>query len=243
MTRLARNLGSALLDLLLPLRCHICRTVIENSGPLHICPDCHGKLPFISSPVCNVCGVPFYGAGDDHPCGRCLSDPPHYNSARAALCYDGACRELIHAFKYTGKSHLRRPLGLLTAQALADYAAQCAADLILPAPLHKKRLRMRGFNQALLLAEVLSDEWHIPLLRQALIRNRWTTPQMELDRNDRLHNLHGAFSVSDVAAIAGKRALLVDDVVTTGSTLQECARTLKKAGATAVFAVSVAHAP
>ncbi len=241
--QLFRNLGSALLDLLLPPRCHICRTVIDRSGALHICNDCYSRLPFISSPVCSICGVPFSGVGNDHPCGSCLTDPPHYSAARAALAYEGSCRDLIHAFKYSGRSHLRRPLGLLTAQQLAFYAAQCAPDILLPVPLHKKRLRMRGFNQAVLLGEVLSSAWHIPLLRQALIRTRWTTPQVELDRNNRLHNLKGAFSVTNPAAIAGKRVLLVDDVVTTGSTLRECAGTLLKAGAADVFAVSVAHAP
>ena len=241
--QLFRNLGSALLDLLLPPRCHICRTVIEQSGALHICHDCYSRLPFIYSPVCSICGVPFSGAGVDHPCGSCLTDPPRYSAARAALAYEGSCRDLIHAFKYNGRSHLRRPLGLLTAQQLAFYATQCAPDILLPVPLHKKRLRMRGFNQALLLGEILSKVWQIPLLRQGLVRTRWTTPQVELDRYNRLRNLKGAFSVTDSRAIAGKRLLLVDDVVTTGSTLHECAGTLLKAGAGAVFAVSVAHAP
>jgi len=241
--QLLHTLGSGLLDLLLPPRCHICRTVIEQSGALHICPDCYSRLPFISSPVCSICGVPFSGAGDDHPCGSCLNNPPHYSAARAALAYEGACRDLIHAFKYNGRSHLRRPLGLLTAQKLAFFATQSAAEILLPVPLHKKRLRMRGFNQSLLLGEILSRVWQIPLLRQGLVRTRWTTPQVELDRNNRLHNLKGAFSVTDSRAIAGKRLLLVDDVVTTGSTLHECAGTLLKAGAGAVFAVSVAHAP
>lgn len=236
-------MGGALLDLLLPPRCHICRAVIDGSDALHICHDCHGRLPFISSPVCSICGVPFNGTGDDHPCGRCLTDPPRYSAARSALCYAGSCRDLIHGFKYSGRAHLRRPLGLLTAHSLAPFIAQCAPDILLPVPLHKKRLQMRGFNQAVLLGEVLSSQWHIPLLRQELIRTRCTPPQVELDRNDRLHNLKEAFSVPNPAAVAEKRVLLVDDVVTTGSTFQECASTLLKAGAAAVFAVSVAHAP
>lgn len=238
-----RTLCNGLLDLALPPRCHVCRQTMTGTDPLHICPGCLEALPFITSPLCTVCGIPFNGAGEDHPCGDCLTDPPPFHAARAALRYDTACRDLIHAFKYDGRSHLRRPLGLLAARSLAPFAAGFGADLLVPVPLHTTRLRSRGFNQAVLLAEILSHEWQTPLNRQAMVRTRRTTPQMELDRNQRLHNLHGAFNVTDLRAVAGKRIMVVDDVFTTGSTLAECAKVLKSAGATDVAAVTVAHAP
>jgi len=167
----------------------------------------------------------------------------HPTAARAALRYEGACRNLIHRFKYEYKSHLRRPLGLLTAHLLADFATQQQPDLLVPVPLHVSRLRRRGFNQAVLLGEVLSRQWQIPLLRQGLKRTRPTTPQIELTFEQRTHNLHNAFSVTDSSAIRGQRIMLVDDVFTTGSTLAASALALHQAGCHSVSAVTVAHAP
>ena len=237
------NLGRALQNLLLPPRCPICHELVTDSDQLHICADCLAALPKLSSPVCSICGIPFNGAGTDHPCSRCLQTPPPYVAARAALRYEGACRDLIHRFKYEYKSHLRRPLGLLTAELLADFATQQQPDLLVPVPLHSSRLRRRGFNQAVLLGEVLSRQWQIPLLRQGLKRTRPTTPQVELTLEQRSHNLHNAFSVTDSNAIRDRRIMLVDDVFTTGSTLAECARILQQAGCHTVSAVTVAHAP
>lgn len=243
MLNAVRKLGSALLDLALPPRCHLCRACIPGAGPLHLCPACHDQLPFLSSPCCSVCGRPFDGAGNDHPCGTCLHHPPPWQAARAALIYDDGCRELIHAFKYRHRFHLRRPLALLTAQRLADYAANAQADLLAPVPLHPRRLRQRGFNQSLLLAEVLEREWQLPLQRQLLQRTRYTTSQTELSAEQRVTNLRGAFAVPDPSVVTGKRVLLVDDVFTTGATLTECSSCLLQAGAAAVLCVTVAHAP
>lgn len=238
-----RNLGSGLVNLLLPPRCHICRTVMSDAGPLHICDQCLAALPIIIPPVCTSCGIPFDGAGEDHSCGRCLTLPPPYRAARAALRYEGACRDLIHNFKYQQKSYLRRPLGLLTAQLLGPFVAEQQPDLLLPVPLHVTRLRERGFNQAILLGEILSKQWQIPLLRQGLQRIRPTTPQVELSRDLRLKNLLEAFTVRDISSIAGRRIMLVDDVFTTGSTLTACTHALLHAGCREVTATTVAHAP
>jgi len=122
---------------------------------------------------------------------------------------------------------------------LADVVAARRPDLVIPVPLHVKRLRKRGFNQALLVAELLAQEWRIPLHRQAMKRMRWTEPQINLAAELRRENVKGAFTVPDTALVAGKRVLLVDDVFTTGSTVDECARMLKKAGATDVLVATV----
>jgi ComF family protein len=232
----------ALLDFLFPPLCHVCRTFIPDAGNLHICSSCREKMPTVSHPLCTVCGIPFDGAGNDHECGDCLRHPPSFDVARAALIHDGPGRSLIHAFKYSNRIHLRRPLGLLTAGLLADFVALCGPDLIVPVPLHVRRLRGRGFNQAILLGEVLAREWGIPLHRQLLQRIRWTEPQISLTAEQRRDNVRGAFSVRDSAAVAGKRVLLVDDVFTTGSTVEECAKMLKKTGACHVAVVTVARA-
>jgi len=109
-------------------------------------------------------------------------------------------------------------------------------------PLHVKRLRERGFNQAVLLGEILARKWHVPLARKNLIRIRWTEPQVNLTASERKHNVRGAFAVEDTAAVRNRRIILLDDVYTTGSTVAECARTLKKEGAAAVFVVTIARA-
>jgi len=238
-----RNLGLGLLDLLLPPRCHICKKPVKTAETLHICSDCQTTLPFITSPACSVCGIPMAGAGEDHPCSRCMITPPPYRAARAALRYEGNCRDLIHAFKYQYKSHLRRPLGLLMARHLRPFAETIRPDLLVPVPLHVSRLRQRGFNQSVLLGEILSREWQIPLLRQGLLRIRATVPQVELNRDQRLENLRGAFTVKESPAIANRRIMLVDDVFTTGSTLRECASILISGGCREVSAVTIAHAP
>lgn len=238
-----RKLGYALLDLALPPRCHLCRSFIPGAGPLHLCPACYDKLPLLSPPCCSICGQPLAGAGDNHPCGDCLLHPPPWEAARAALLFDGGCRDLIHAFKYRHRFHLRRPLALLTAGRLAAFAAETQADLLTPVPLHPRRLRQRGFNQSLLLAELLEKAWQLPLQRQLLQRTRYTTSQTELSAEQRATNLRDAFAVSDPAAVTGKRVLLVDDVFTTGATLAECSRCLLQAGAVAVCCVTVARAP
>ena len=232
----------ALLDFIFPPLCHVCRTFIPDAEKLHICPACREELHKVTHPFCTICGVPFVGAGSDHACGRCLQHPPSFDVARAAFIHEGSGRRLIHAFKYNQKIHLRRPLGLLTAQGVADFVNIRNPDLIVPVPLHVKRLRSRGFNQAILLGEVLCREWKIPLQRQAIRRIRWTEPQINLTAEQRRDNVKGAFCVKDANVVAGKRVLLVDDVFTTGSTVEECAKTLKKARAAEVVVITVARA-
>lgn len=233
---------AAALDLVFPPLCHVCRRCIPSAGELHICPDCHDSMPPIASPLCTVCGIPFEGAGDDHPCGRCSTRHPAYDAARAALAYEGAGRDLIHAFKYRSKTHLRRPLALLTIERLSGFIGSGLHDLVMPVPLHRKKLAVRGFNQSLLLGEILSRRFRIPLDRHALRRIRWTEPQINLPAGDRHSNVRGAFAVHDPPRVDGRRILLVDDVFTTGSTVEECARTLKRAGAVQVTVITVARA-
>lgn len=231
-----------LLDFLFPPLCHVCRSFIPDAGPVHICPSCREQMQMVGSPLCQLCGIPFQGAGKDHLCGACLQGRPSFDAARAAFAYDGHCRELIHAFKYRNKTHLRRPLALMTIASLTEFAISRSPELIVPVPLHVKRLRSRGFNQAVLLGELLATEWHLPLDRRALQRIRWTEPQISLTADERRHNLKGAFAVADGAKVKGKRVLLVDDVLTTGSTAEECSRVLKRAGATDVTVITVARA-
>jgi len=233
---------AALLDFLFPPLCHVCRKFILGAGRLHICRLCREAIPAVSHPFCTVCGVPFYGSGSDHYCGACLKLPPSFDAARAAIIHEGAGRTLIHAFKYSARTHLRRPLSLLILEHLTDFIAERKPDLIVPVPLHVRRLRSRGFNQALLLGELLAREWQLPLQRRAMRRIRWTEPQITLAADQRRDNVRGAFVVSDAAVVEAKRVLLVDDVFTTGSTVEECSKVLKKAGSAEVLVVTVSRA-
>jgi ComF family protein len=233
---------AAVLDFIFPPLCHVCRSYIPAAGDVHICSRCRQKMSPITSPLCSLCGTPFSGAGDDHICGPCWKVPPHFEAARAAYVYDGPCRDLIHSFKYHNKTHLRRPLALLTIDSLSDFITSQAPDLIMPVPLHRARLRSRGFNQAILLGEVISRRSRIPLDRDNLKRVRWTEPQVSLSADERRTNVKGAFSVKDPSRVNGCSILLVDDVLTTGSTVDECSRILKSAGASTVSVVTVARA-
>lgn len=147
-------------------------------------------------------------------------------------------RTLIHRFKYGYQVRLRRPLGLLMAE---EISLPGGSDLIIPVPLHVRRLRQRGFNQAVLLGEILAQEWQLPMERTTLQRVRWTEPQTTLPAAAREANVRGAFAVARPIGLAGRRVLLVDDVYTTGSTVSECARVLRHAGAAEVLVATVAR--
>jgi len=231
----------AALDFLFPPLCHICRSFIPDAGELHICSRCRDDLPLLKSPLCTVCGIPFIGAGGDHTCGKCQTHPPHFDSARAHLLYEGAPRELIHHFKYNHKTHLRRPLVLLALEGLTGFITARMPDVIIPVPLHRSRLQNRGFNQAALLGEMFSSRLSLPMLVDGLARIRETEPQIKLSAEDRNNNVKGAFAVKRGGELSGKRVLLLDDVMTTGSTVNECAKVLKKVGGTSVVVITIAR--
>jgi ComF family protein len=237
-----KDLLRAALDTAFPPLCHVCHRFIPDAADLHICIACRELMTPLRSPLCSVCGIPFAGSCDDHVCGRCMAHGPRFEAARAAFAYEGAGRDLIHAFKYRSKTHLRRPLGFLMLEELSGFMLSASHDLIMPVPLHRRKLASRGFNQALLLGEVLARRLALPLDRHNLRRIRWTEPQVDLSADDRRANVKGAFAVHSPAMVAARRVLLVDDVFTTGCTAEECARTLKAAGASRVTVVTAARA-
>ena len=202
-------------------------------------------LAFIQSPLCPVCGLPFAGAGRDHRCAHCLARPPRYNTARACIGYEAgadrpaAVAAMLHRYKYARDVTLAPILGTL----LADhYGAHSQHDVIVPVPLHIRRLRWRGFNQALLLARPLARRTRTALAPFALQRTRPTRPQVGLDELGRRRNIARAFGVRHPEQVHGRSVLLVDDVYTTGATVNECAKTLRHAGATRVDVLVLARA-
>ena len=237
------ELLAGIVDLIFPPRCITCSAFLEQHGPYSLCPSCTAGIAFIRSPLCPRCGLPFSAKEEaDHLCGACLVTQRPYDAMRAVGIYDRTLLAAIHLFKYRGKTGIGRILGRM----MADFAASTwngdAFDLVLPVPLHKKRLRERGFNQAVILAREIAKRLVLPLDLFSLKREVRTDPQVGLGRDDRAANVRGAFTVRHPERISGRRILLVDDVCTTGSTLGECASALRRAKAKTVTVLTLARA-
>jgi len=232
--------GSRLLDLLLPPTCLGCAGFVDRAQAL--CGACWGELNFISAPNCAICGLPFpFEADDGALCAACLARRPNYDRAIAATIYDDGSRPLILAFKHGDRTE--------TAELFADWIAAAAGDLIdradwlIPVPLHRRRLFGRRFNQSALICHALSRRRGIPVDTQSLTRRRATATQGGLNRRQRFQNVRTAFAVPPGrrSELADRRILLIDDVMTTGATVENCARILKRHGARRVDVATVAR--
>ncbi len=224
----------SLLDLFFPPSCPIC----EEGGNEGICPSCMAGMRLIHSPLCPFCGIPFSSSvSSDHLCGDCMKHKRRFSLARSAGTYEGTLLDAIHLLKYRGKTALAHPLASL----LTDTIDGQEYDIITPVPLHRKRLQERGFNQSLLLARSVAKKHKIPIDYLSLRRVRATTPQINLSGNERKANVRGAFEVRKGVPFSKKRVLLIDDVYTTGATVSECSKALKKAGANEVGVLTLAR--
>lgn len=206
--------------------------------------DLFEKLTFLDDPCCASCGYPFDHAvvgisAFDLLCAACLARRPAYATARSAFQYDEASRPMILAFKHGG--HTDRVDFFAAQLHRAGRVALSEADLIMPVPLHRLRLLQRRFNQSALLARALSKRCGVPVDPHTLLRIRRTPSQGGLSAKGRRRNVQGAFTVSDKTHIKGQRIVLIDDVMTTGATLESCARTLKRAGAARVDVLCLAR--
>lgn len=223
-----------MLDAFFPIRCLKCATY-----DTWLCKDCHGTLPLLTEQHCPICKKNVTENGV--LCFSCASHNTKGFDGVFVVSYyhDLLLKKLIHQFKYRFILELAQPLALLMAQAITHSTMQ-TPDMIIPVPLHKRRLRWRGFNQALSLAHAL--DLHVPVVPDILIRKRYTSPQVTMrDREARYKNVEKAFLVINGSAVQNKNVLLIDDVMTTGTTLAECARTLKNAGAKTVHCLVLAR--
>lgn len=237
------RVGSASMDLLLPRRCPGCGERVRGGSSTSWCGACLAALPLIASPICPVCGRPYPKSPDsgDHLCGECAESAFAFHSARSAVVHTGLVRDLIHRFKFSGRLEYAAPLASLLSDVVRNHTGATTAELILPVPLHLKRLRDRGFNQSGILAGFLGKRLELPVGTDVLLRTDWKRPQTRLTRAERLDNVRHAFSVAMPWAVKTLRVLIVDDVFTTGTTLSECARVLLRAGAAEVHAVTVSR--
>ncbi len=221
------------LSLLFPPRCEVCGLLQE---PI-ICDGCRGKFHAIGAPFCACCGIPFDPLAQSMAtCAACREHPPTFDAARSAGKYADELRRAIHLFKYDGVRALATPLAAFIADTIT---LPLAIDCLCPVPLHPARERMRGYNQSGLLAEELGQQWNLPVEPALLSRILNTTPQMQLPADERKRNMRGAFTAAP--ATQGRSIGLVDDVYTTGSTLLECSRVLKHAGARCVLVITIAR--
>ena len=241
LVRLAHNWASSAASLLYPAACAGCEAVVPEGE--YLCARCAGGAPRLKPPFCATCSEAFPGAlTQSFTCANCSHRRLYFECAVAAFRSRGVVRKLLHEFKYGQQRHLKYPLAAWLAEALDDPRLRDRRfDAIVPVPLHPARERQRGFNQARLLAQLLTDEAAVPL-RDVLERVRYTTTQTAHDRAERMRNLQDAFRLRKNADVRGWRVLLIDDVLTTGSTLSECARVLKTGGAISVYAATAARA-
>ena len=235
-------------DWLYPPRCRACGGNISGRDAEYLCSGCWSKIRLVSHPLCTVCGRPFFDtSGDDHNCAACLARQPSFIRARAWGCYsrdeslDHPLRQVVQKFKYGRRVSLGKPLGRLMARGCEKFIRQCHVDLIVPVPLHPRRLRWRGFNQSLLLARQVSRLYGLPVDPFSLHRARETAPQTELAEDQRRKNVRGAFAVDEKKYLKGKSVLLVDDVYTSGATVNECSRVLIRGGVKEVTVLTLAR--
>lgn len=217
-----------LLDFLLPPHCPICK---KRTQSLHtLCPECFTSLRFITKPMCVKCGRPFeYQLNEELLCGSCLTKKVPFHKARAALVYDSFSKDLILPFKHADHIELAPLLTNFMEQAGSDLFPE--TDLLIAVPLHRYRLMKRKYNQAGILAKNLSKRIEKPYYPNVLYRSKYTQSQGHLHANERKRNVAKAFTVKNPHLIKGKRILLIDDVMTSGATLNECAKMLKRNGA------------
>lgn len=228
------------IDAILPPRCPATGALVGVQGTLS--PEYWSQLHFIHKPVCACCGNPFpHDIKTDMLCGKCMTEPPLYDTARAAIAYDDASSALILRFKYADKTLLARSFAPWLLQASPD--ALVCADYLVPVPLHRWRLLKRRYNQAALLANALSTLSQKPHLPLALLRTRKTESQGKKSKAERLDNIRGAFSIADKFKdkIKNKNIILIDDVLTSGATVNECAKVLRAAGAARIDVLTLAR--
>jgi ComF family protein len=239
-SREVRRIWHWALDMVLPAQCLACRTVVNTLGTL--CPSCWSKIRFIDRPFCAACGVPFeFEMGEGALCGACVRERPVYDRARAAIVYDEGSRGLILAFKHGDRTESAPALGRWMLRAGAELVAE--ADLIVPVPLHWTRLFARRYNQAALLAHAIGKQSGTRVVPDLLVRRKRTSSLGKLGPSARRKTVQHAFTLParKVPIVSGRRVLLIDDVHTTGATVNACSHVLLRAGAAAVDVLSVAR--
>ena len=230
---IARRVTRDVVDLLLPVNCPVCETRVADGGGL--CASCWQGLDVVSRPVCDVYGAPMtFDAGEGAVSARAISEPPKWNRARGAVLFNERSQHLVHSLKYRDRHEVVSSMAAMMVHAGRDILGD--ADIIVPVPLHRWRLWSRRYNQSALLANEIARSIDVACEPALVSRLRNTRSQVGLDGKQRGRNVKGAFAVEDalVPLVLGRRVVLVDDVMTSGSTASECANAIAEAGASNV---------
>jgi ComF family protein len=235
--RLPARAGRAVLDFLYPPLCMMCRALVREPG--NLCATCWQAIAFLEGPMCSCCGLPFdFDVGPDTLCAGCMAKPPAFDRARSVMRYDEASRAPILALKRADRLDLVPAFARWLERAGYDLIAE--TDVIVPVPPHRRRLWIRRYNQSALLANELGKLLNRPVSTNALQRTRPTPSQGDMpSAKARRRNVRGAFKA--VTGLHDRTVLLIDDVLTTGATVDACSRTLKRAGAARVFVLTLAR--
>jgi ComF family protein len=237
-----RELFNDVSDIIFPPQCPACAEIINLPKSQIFCSPCQEKISFITGSICPICGIPFgESPAESHICGNCLTNKPYYFQARSVAGFETVIMDTIHKFKYGRSISLGNALGSFMADFSFPSFDFSEYSLLVPVPLHIKRLRERGFNQSLFLAKELGKKYKLPVNFSLLKRCKFTLTQTGLNKNERERNIKGAFVVADKQKSAGENIILIDDVYTTGATINECARVLLKAGAQKVAVLTLAR--
>ncbi|MFA4995401.1 MAG: ComF family protein [Bdellovibrionales bacterium] len=240
MALLWKNVAARALDLFLPPLCLMCDEPVGNTATL--CPACWKQIQFIAPSFCACCGAPIdIPVAEGTLCGACLTEAPHFTSARAAMLYNDDSRKLVLGFKHGDRTYAAKALAVWMHRAGGEFLE--TADALVPVPLHRWRLFHRRYNQSAMLAQQIGILARKPVLHDALRRIRATPVQGHLKRKERQENVKGAFAVSarNKNSVEGKTLVLIDDVLTTGATVNECSRVLLKAGAKQVHVLTLSR--
>lgn len=217
-----------ILDLIYPPRCIFCTSIIPIEKEKGICEECRKNLSFIKGKVCKKCGKPLEESLSKEVCSDCKENPPGYEKGQAVFIYEGLVKDMIYRFKYGGHREYAKYLGKLMAIQIKEEGIRGDIDLIIPVPIHSGRKKKRGYNQCEELAKVISKELNIPMETSILIRAKETRPQSGLSTIQRKNNMKNAFKLNDNLDICHKNILLIDDIYTTGATINSCSKLLRK---------------
>ncbi len=231
----------SIINFLFPYQCLRCGKILNSAG--YLCDHCAEEINFIKPPYCYKCGHPLQEENTQEKmlCAGCLKHKrSFYRLSRSAVVYDNSSKNLILSFKFFDQTENANLLSAMLKIAGKDIFAE-GVDLIIPVPLHYTRLIKRKYNQSALLAQKLSEMTSVPHNNLALVRSRKTKPQVEVSGKERINNVKNAFSVKNQKLIKGKRIVLIDDIMTTGSTVKECSLALKKAGAKSIDILTIAR--
>lgn len=236
--RALRALGGALLDFAVPPHCSLCKAPLEEHERV-VCEGCWSKVQVITGSHCAACGSP---SDESVPaCTHCENRTPHFDRARILSPFDETIQGLIHQLKYRGKRSIGRRLGAMLGALIASDGGSGDLDMIVPVPLHPSRQKERGYNQSALVAHAMEARLGVGVRTDLMARTRRTATQTKLNAAERAQNVAGAFEVRHPESVRGREILLVDDVLTTGATVNACSKVLLEAGAKRVCLAALAH--